>query len=125
MSAVISPCGNYRYLLTREYDPEGPLMTFIMLNPSTADAENDDSTIRKCRKFSDKQGCGRLAVVNLFAYRATKPEVLKKVSAPIGPDNMAHIIYAASQSDFIVCAWGTLGTFGRQKREGIKGAGKI
>jgi hypothetical protein len=38
MSATISECGRYRYDLIRRWR-EGDLMLWIMLNPSTADAQ--------------------------------------------------------------------------------------
>lgn len=50
MSAIISPCGKYRYRLEREGPGEGAT-AIIMVNPSTADAENDDRTISKLRGF--------------------------------------------------------------------------
>ena len=46
--AAISPCGRYRYALWRKWSDMGPLATFLMLNPSTADASENDATIRKC-----------------------------------------------------------------------------
>lgn len=72
-SADISPCGTYRYRLTRSWDDQASIMRFIMLNPSTADADVDDPTIRRCMGFARREGCGSIVVVNLFAYRATKP----------------------------------------------------
>lgn len=71
-SAGLSDCGRYRYRLDRRWG-DGPLMGFIMLNPSTADAEQDDPTIRRCIGFAKREGCGGLVVVNLFALRATNP----------------------------------------------------
>ncbi|MDP3851982.1 MAG: DUF1643 domain-containing protein [Luteolibacter sp.] len=50
-SAVLSSCGQYRYELWRRW-AEGPHVLFIMLNPSTADATNDDATIRKCVAYA-------------------------------------------------------------------------
>src|SRR4051812_49823510 len=86
-NAVISACGAYRYVLTRQVGGGVRRATFIMLNPSTADASNDDPTIRRCIGFAQRWGCGQLAVLNLFAYRATDPADLKRASEPVGPEN--------------------------------------
>src|SRR5262249_44998661 len=84
-SAVISACGRYRYYLCRKLaGGGGRVATFIMLNPSTADAERDDSTIRKCVGFGRRWGCGQLHVVNLFGLRATQPTELRTVGNPVG-----------------------------------------
>ena len=72
-NAVISACGRYRYLLTRRVGPGTRAVTFIMLNPSTADATRDDPTIRRCIGFARSWGIGGVDVVNLFAFRATEP----------------------------------------------------
>ena len=86
-AAVLSPCGAYRYLLTRRFGPGKKLATFVMLNPSTADAERDDATIRKCVGFARSWGCAGLQVVNLFAFRATDPTDLRMADDPVGPEN--------------------------------------
>src|SRR3954454_15761859 len=86
-NAVISACGRYRYLLSRQVGPGLRTATFIMLNPSTADATNDDPTIRRCIGFARQWGCGRLAVLNLFAVRATDPAEMKRADDPVGPEN--------------------------------------
>lgn len=88
--ATISECGRYRYDLWRTWGV-GPHVTFIMLNPSTADHEQDDPTIRKCIKFAKQWGFSGLVVVNLFAYRATDPKDLWKAEDPIGPLNDLYI----------------------------------
>ena len=76
--AVIDPTGLYRYSLWREWNPDAAQITFIMLNPSRADATNDDPTIRRCINFASSWGYGYLEVVNLFAYRTSHPQQFKK-----------------------------------------------
>ncbi len=104
--AVISECGQYRYQLTRRW-ADGPTMVFVMLNPSTADAETDDPTIRRCINFAKREGCGGLLVVNLFAFRATKPEDLARQPFPVGGEWRAHIDAALETDGPIVCGWGS------------------
>ena len=67
--AEISNDGQYRYLLGRRWDATLPECTFVMLNPSTADAKQDDPTIRRCINFAKSYGCGSLLVGNLYAFR--------------------------------------------------------
>ena len=110
--AEISPDGFYRYKLWRTWVKNGsPVNTrrvlWVMLNPSTADEQTDDATIRRCRGFSRNWGYGGLMVMNLFAYRATNPKVLKVVEDPVGRSNMALFDAELEQKDrLIVAAWG-------------------
>lgn len=107
--AVISPCDNYRYTLDRIWDASLPTALFILLNPSTADASVDDPTIRRCRSFATREGCGALTVVNLYAYRATDPRELATQPDPVGPDNDIHIALALDrQPAHVIAAWGAL-----------------
>lgn len=105
MSAVISGCGQYRYRLERD-GSGGGATAIIMVNPSTADADLDDATIRKLRGFGERNAWGRLIVGNLFAYRATDVRELGKVSDPIGPENARHIAAILSDADRVIFAWG-------------------
>lgn len=105
-SAYISECGTYRYWLKREWDETLPSMAFVMLNPSKADAENDDHTIRRCIGFAKAWGYGGLVVVNLFAYRSTDPMKLLLAADPIGPKNEATIKDIIGSVEMVVCAWG-------------------
>ena len=53
-SAIISDCNKYRYELHREWDKDKKKVLFIMLNPSTADADNNDLTTIRCVNFAKK-----------------------------------------------------------------------
>lgn len=120
MSAVISDCGKYRYFLDRKVSDESGNMLFIMLNPSTADAELDDPTIRKCMGFAKREGYGTVTVVNLFAWRATKVSDMKSADAPIGNHNDACIKAQAIKADVVVCAWGIHGNHKHRAEKVLK-----
>ena len=64
MSAIISPCGLYRYRLERTVAMEGPVYAFFGINPSTADASVDDATVR------NRAGVNGFAVSNHDANSA-------------------------------------------------------
>lgn len=119
--AHISDCGSYRYNLYRCWDRSKPFMTFVMLNPSTADANEDDPTIRRCMGFAEREDCGGIEVVNLFAYRATDPKQMKSVIDPIGPMNNDYLSAAAlDDNKYIVCAWGAHGSHRGRDKEVLK-----
>ena len=114
MSAYLSDDRVYRYSLTRDIAPldgEGTV-TFIGLNPSTADETADDPTIRRCIGFARRWGFARLKMLNLYAYRATDPRDLYAVddyppyATQIGPENDCVIAKVVGGSDLVVCAWG-------------------
>jgi hypothetical protein len=108
-TAVFSPDGVYRYVLTRRWAEDAPSsVLWIMLNPSTATAEKNDPTIKRCIDFTAREGYAALTVVNVFAYRATNPKELMRVADPIGPDNRAHIVHqlADARHGLIIGAWG-------------------
>jgi len=111
-TAVVSKCTAYRYELRRQWDTREPVV-FLMLNPSTADSDMDDATIRRCVGFAKRWGCGGLIVVNLFAYRTTDPTRLTPVQDPVGPENDRHIVKAILGQKIrnVVCAWGTNGGY--------------
>ncbi len=105
-SAVISDCGLYRYRLERG---TGRAVAFIMVNPSTADAVDDDATIRKCLGFAARLNRERIIVGNKFAFRSTDINGLRTTRDPIGPDNDKHIEQILRDADIHVAAWGTMG----------------
>lgn len=131
-TADISSDGVYRYRLTREFaraprpsraqmdligDAAPALPTglrgtiaWVMLNPSTADADVDDRTIAKVCKFSRMWFFRRVVVVNLHGYRATDPRAMEIARSNgvdiVGPDNDAAIARADAEAEMTVCAWG-------------------
>lgn len=110
-SAAISPCGKYRYLLTRTWSAAPPLHV-CMLNPSTADAQDDDATISVLIGRARRMDCGGLVVVNLYAWRATHPRDLAAAERNgddiVGPDNDYTIrtVVTAPGNNSVLCAWG-------------------
>lgn len=103
--ALLSDCQKFRYALVRRWGQGKPLL-FVMLNPSTADAVEDDATIRRCAGFATSHAFGAFEVVNLFAYRATDPQELRAAGWQVGPDNDRHIADAVQRAGAICVAWG-------------------
>lgn len=108
MGADISPDGMYRYRLWRLWG-QGPLLGFIGLNPSTADAQIDDPTIRKCVGFARRAGFGGIEVCNLFAFRSRWPRALGEAADPVGPDNDSFLLAMAGRVAACVACWGNHG----------------
>lgn len=99
----------YRYSLWREWDASKPFALFICLNPSTADETNDDPTIRRCVNYSKAWGYGAFCMANIFAFRATDPEVMKAHREPIGPENDEMLKDLALNAGVVVAGWGNHG----------------
>lgn len=108
--AEYSPCGLFRYLLTREFGGTRTVV-FVLLNPSTATAEMNDPTITRCIAFAKAWGFGRLVILNLCAYRETKPALMfaraKEGLDIVGPDNDAVIEREVTAADLVIAGWGT------------------
>ena len=107
--ASISACGRYRYTLHRWWEPDQFRLGFIMLNPSTADADVDDPTIRRCLGFARSLGYDGIRVFNLYAFRATKPADLWKADEPTGGDrndDLLREVLRQAQHQLVIAAWG-------------------
>ena len=115
--AVFDPTGAYRYTLTRSWPDGRGRVAFVLLNPSTADSERDDPTIRRCIGFARHWGFGALEVVNLFAYRTPHPAALRMAPDPVGPDNDRHLLAAFGRAELLVTAWGVHGAWRGRGRE--------
>jgi hypothetical protein len=115
--AIFDVNGMYRYSLWRVWSAYHPRIVFILLNPSTADEEKNDPTIRRCIGFARAWNFGSVEVVNLFAYRATDYRELLKANDPIGDDNNRFLIQAVERCSTVVLGWGSRGTLlGRDRK---------
>ena len=119
--AVMCECGRYRYVLRRDLGELAPRhdgsVVWVMLNPSTADASQDDPTVRRCIGFTRAWGYGSLAVLNLYAFRATDPRIMRAMSADVrvGPDNDAWIARVVAEGALVVAAWGAHAEWSRAR----------
>lgn len=111
--ATWSPCKRYRYTLRRVLRAvaEPRVVTWILLNPSTADEETDDPTIRRCIAFSRAWHFDEIVIVNAYAWRSTDPKGLRSpaclaAGGPVGEGNDAAIAAACDRSPLVVCGWG-------------------
>lgn len=104
-SAILSPCGVYRYVLERWWGTNPDALVLLGLNPSKADAEIDDPTIRRCVDFADQLGFGGLVMINAYAFRATYPRDMKAAPDPIGPENDQYLTRHLAAVPWAVCAW--------------------
>lgn len=126
-SADISSDGLYRWRLERRWG-EGTSACWIMLNPSTADAEKDDPTIRRIIGFSERWGHCAAIVVNLFPFRAANPREVQRWAENTGhwqptwwPENMLAIKAAIGASVLTICAWGAPGWARYRAKEVLRG----
>ena len=108
--ARFSDCRTYRYGLWRIWDETTAYAQFVGLNPSTADEFNDDPTIKRCISYAKAWGYGGLMMTNLFAYRATDPEIMLRAKDPIGPENNRLLLAYANNAGVVVGAWGNNGS---------------
>jgi hypothetical protein len=106
--ARFSECRRYRYELWRRWPAGTGTLIMVMLNPSTADHENNDPTVERCQRRATRLGFGGLIVLNIFALRSTDPRALYAEPDPIGDENDRAIECALMRfrTGMVVCAWG-------------------
>lgn len=102
----------FRYKLWRIWDSERPKITFIGLNPSTADQDTNDPTMRRLINFCSRNNYGGLYMTNLFSVIATDSKELKQLTNPVDYPEIKNTktIYTiqdcAKLSDKVVFCWG-------------------
>jgi len=117
---IFSKDRKYRYTLHHIWEESKPMAAFIGLNPSTADENQLDPTLRRIKGFASGWGFGSFTMLNLFAFRATDPRVMKAQFEPIGPDNNKHILDVCSTAGIIIACWGTHGSFLKRSKKVMK-----
>jgi hypothetical protein len=119
--AVLDADRVYRYLLWRRWDTKLPSVLWVMLNPSVADSNFEDPTIRRCIGFTKLWGFGGLEVVNLYAFRSPEPAALVENAHMgidvVGPENDEHLRRSYPFARTIV-AWGSH-SFAAQRAEHV------
>lgn len=107
MSAILSDDGRYRFVLGRTWLGGIGGVVWIMLNPSTADAEQDDPTIRRCIRFSQAWDFHRLWVANLYPLRSTDPKGIRDFDDVAAlAENDSYLTGLVMDADEVVFAWG-------------------
>ncbi len=94
------------------------MIAYFGINPSTADAELDDPTVRKWRGFTTRYGGSKFIVGNVFAYRSTDVKVLGCVPVAdlFGPEFMLYTEQIIAEADILVPCWGRLSKLKKQYR---------
>ena len=89
----------------------GNMVAFIGLNPSTADETVNDPTVTRCMGYARRWGYSGMIMLNLFAYRATDPQEMKRQADPVGPANDFHLLLNCCRVQRVVCCWGNHGQY--------------
>jgi hypothetical protein len=103
--AIFSECGKYRYQLSRLWDDGLPFAMCIGLNPSTANADTDDPTIRRLTSLMQRKGYGGFYMTNLFALISPYPEDLRVCPDPV-KDNDLWLMHTSERCDDVIFCWG-------------------
>ena len=117
--AAFSPCGQYRWWLERLWQPTAPRLLFIGLNPSRADGQRDDPTLRRLVGFAQSWGFGSLEVLNLFARISPSPAVLRRAADPVGAEAYGWMQQrlAANLQSLVWLGWGNQGAWRGRDQE--------
>lgn len=71
------PSGSVRWSLARVWPrakgTRHRRLVWVMLNPSRADHQRDDATVRRCIGYAEREGCNSIAVVNLVPVVSAYP----------------------------------------------------
>lgn len=108
--ALFSDDERYRFALGRKVQSAmicaGSCIGFIGMNPSTANHEVDDQTIKKEIGFAQKLGFARMMKCNLGGFISSDPKKLLEVQNPVGEENGKSLASLRDSCDLIIAAWG-------------------
>lgn len=112
--ALLSKDKTCRFTLTRRWGNKPGFALWGMLNPSDADAEVDDPTVKRCINFSRAWGYDALRIVNLVPFRSPKPAVMLDwyfagdEMPSMMHENREHWAREMAEADIIIAAWGNV-----------------
>lgn len=110
--AVYSDDLLYRYEFHRDWGDAQPdrRVVWVLLNPATGDTDGKQRpTLGRCITWSQAWGYSGLTIINLFAFRATKPRDLLGAADPVGEGNDDTIKALTASAHRVVGAWGSHG----------------
>jgi len=100
----------HRFILWRLWDASRGIIAFVGLNPSIADAERADPTVRRCIRYALDGGFGGMIMLNFYSLVSTDPTALKKRAFQgLAIDHPLNVQVIRSWSRFAaltVCSWG-------------------
>lgn len=102
--AIFSEDRKHRFALHRVWDLSLSTIMFVGLNPSTANGNDDDPTIRKVVKFAKDWGWGGVTMVNCFSFVSTDPNGLD--TKDMLERNDIVIKQEGDKAAIIIFAWG-------------------
>lgn len=86
------------------------IWTFIAYNPSVADADVNDPSVRRMIGYAKAGGATSLVVTNIMTAIGTDPDVLATLEDPVGPMADEAILTAAALATAsggrVIAAWG-------------------
>jgi hypothetical protein len=107
MDAYISDDGLYRYWLSRRLSIGERSVLFVGLNPSWADAAEDDKTLGRCASFARLWGFDWLYMGNLNGRISPDPKKLPvDPLTAVGDMNQEILQWLVRRSEVMVAAWG-------------------
>ncbi len=114
--ATFSNSGEHRYALWRIWDDSKPMVMVIGLNPSTANADNDDPTIRSVVRISKNLGYGGVYMMNCWPYISTDPSRL--LISPLDTEiNNRYLAETAIKCKDVIFAWGNFEVVRKHRRD--------
>jgi hypothetical protein len=125
--AEFSKCGRYRHWLVRDWRGGGRRFSlddsfalWIGMNPSTAEANIDDPTIRKEMVFTQREKLYCYVKVNVMDFRSTSPDWLRSPGiVPCSDVNRGMIGLFADRAAKIIVCFGRLHRSLRQYGEAV------
>ncbi len=119
--ALLCRDGRYRYVLGHVLSVPVASMPrsvlgVVMFNPSTADADKSDPTMRRLTALAQSAGATSVLVGNLYAVRSSEPREVFTSPNPVGAHNDEALRAIARASDRILCAWGGCGGLSSAER---------